>query len=74
MVGFVLIGIILVIICGVLLVVIGNDVLGVILVVFDVILLEGSLVKDYRNQFSRTIRKKGGYDGLIQSLKEKYNE
>jgi len=44
------------------------------LVVFDVELLDGSLVKDYRNQFSRTKRKKGGIKGLINSMKDKYNE
>ncbi len=44
------------------------------LIVFDVIMLDDSLVRDYRNQFSKTIKKKGGYDGLIKALKDKYNE
>ena len=44
------------------------------LVIFDVEILGGSLVKDYRNQFSRTIRKKGGIDGMIKTMEDKYNE
>lgn len=44
------------------------------LIVFDVELLEGSLVKDYRNQFSKTIREEGGVDGLIKKLNKRYKE
>jgi ABC-type transporter MlaC component len=44
------------------------------LIVFDVELLDGSLVKDYRNQFSKNIREKGGVSGLIKVMNDKYNE
>ncbi|MDH4128453.1 MAG: ABC transporter substrate-binding protein [Spirochaetota bacterium] len=44
------------------------------LVIFDIEMLEGSIVKDYRNQFSKTIRDDGGIDGLIKKLEKKLKE
>ncbi len=44
------------------------------LVVFDIEILGGSLVRDYRNQFSKTIHKKGGVPGLIKVMKNKLAE
>ncbi|HEO64969.1 MAG TPA: ABC transporter substrate-binding protein [Spirochaetes bacterium] len=44
------------------------------LIVFDIEILGGSLVRDYRNQFSRTIHKKGGVSGLIKVMEDKLAE
>lgn len=44
------------------------------LIVFDIEILGGSLVRDYRNQFSKTINKKGGVSGLIKVMENKLAE